>query len=91
MILSKSEKTKQLDKNLAEYAARLSANEFKTFSARACTWQKIPIRLQVCEAYANSVCRVRAADCNSFVRKALWGFPDSLNGADRNLSAPKNM
>jgi len=53
----------------------------KTFSAGACTWQKILLKLQVWNLFAIGEQIMRAADCKKW-RKALKGFFDKLNGAD---------
>ena len=49
-------------KSLAEFAAA-AANKMKSFSAAACTWAKILLRLQVCELFTTGEQGVRAADC----------------------------
>ncbi len=51
-----------------------AANKVRSFSAGACTWQKIPYRLQVCELSAKGGQGVRAADCNPLVKKGQWPF-----------------
>ncbi len=44
------------------------------FSAGACTWPKILLRLPVCELCAIGAQRVRAADCKRIVEKPHRGF-----------------
>ena len=61
-------------KSLAVESRPQAANKVRTFSAGACTWQKIPYRLQVCELSAISGQGVRAADCNPFVKKGQRPF-----------------
>ena len=51
-----------------------AANKVRSFSAGACTWQKIPYRLQVCELSAKGGQEVRAADCNPLVKKGQRPF-----------------
>ena len=41
----------------------------KSFSVGACTWQKILLRLQVCELCAAGAQGVRAADCRKLAEK----------------------
>ena len=52
----------------------------KLFSAGACTWQKIHLRLQVWNLFAYGEQIMRAADCKNW-RKSPKGFFDKLNGA----------
>jgi hypothetical protein len=61
--------------SLAEFAAA-AAKKLKSFSAAACTWQKILIGLQTCELgalYTTSVLQQAASPC----RKSPVGFYDS--------------
>ena len=53
-------------------------NRVRSFSAGACTWWKILLRLQVCELCALGAQGVRAADCSPFVGKARRGFRQAL-------------
>ena len=47
------------------------------FSVRACTWQKIHLRLQVWNLFAYGEQIMRAADCKNW-RKSPKGFFDKL-------------
>ncbi len=50
-----------------------AAKKVKLFSAATCAWQKIPLRLHVCELCAYNAQRVRDADCNSILPEKLLG------------------
>ena len=50
----------------------------ESFSAGACTWQKIHLRLQVWNLFAYGEQIMRAADCKNW-RKSPKGFFDKLN------------
>ena len=63
-------------KSLAEFAA-LAAKKIQSFSAGACTWQKIHLRLQVWNLFAYGEQIMRAADCKNW-RKSPKGFFDKL-------------
>jgi len=53
---------------------RKQKKELKPFSAGACTWQKILLRLQVCELCANGAQGVRAADCKKLAESPEGDF-----------------
>ncbi|MBO5170930.1 MAG: hypothetical protein J6J18_02945, partial [Oscillospiraceae bacterium] len=59
-----------------EFAA-LAAKKIQSFSAGACTWQKIHLRLQVWNLFAYGEQIMRAADCKNW-RKSPKGFFDKL-------------
>ena len=63
-------------KSLAEFAA-LAANKINSFSAGACTWQKIHLRLPVWNLFASSEQIMHAADCK-YLSKNHQRFFDSL-------------
>jgi len=46
----------------------------KSFSAGACTWQKILLRLQVCELCAFGAQGVRAGDCKNLAESPEGDF-----------------
>ena len=62
--------------SLAEFAAS-AAKRIRSFSAGACTWQKIHLRLQVWNLFAYGEQIMRAADCKNW-RKSPKGFFDKL-------------
>ena len=51
-----------LSKSLAEFAAQ-AAKKYQSFSAGACTWQKILLRLQVWNLSSEGRQIMHAADC----------------------------
>jgi len=53
---------------------RKQKKESKSFSAGACTWQKILLRLQVWELCANGAQGVRAADCKNLAESPEGDF-----------------
>jgi hypothetical protein len=53
-----------LEKGFAGFAA-LAENKLKSFSAGACTWRKIPLRLQVWNLFSEREQILRAADCKN--------------------------
>ena len=55
-----------------------AAKKLESFSAGACTWQKIPLRLQVWNLFAYGEQIMRAADCKNW-RKSPKGFSDKLS------------
>ena len=63
--------------SLAEFAAS-AAKRIRSFSAGACTWQKIHLRLQVWNLFAYGEQIMRAADCKNW-RKSPKGFSDKLS------------
>ncbi|MBO5169311.1 MAG: hypothetical protein J6B70_00980 [Oscillospiraceae bacterium] len=65
-----------LSKSLAEFAAS-AAKEIQSFSAGACTWQKIHLRLQVWNLFALGEQIMRAADCKKLSEKPGRAFPTS--------------
>ena len=52
----------RVQKSLPEFAAK-AANKIESFLAAACTWTKIPFRLQVWNLPAKGGQIMRAADC----------------------------
>ena len=48
---------------------RKRKTKLKSFSAGACTWQKILLRLQVWNLYAKGVQIMRAAECKKLAEK----------------------
>jgi len=59
---------KYITKSLAEFAAK-AAKKKQSFSAGACTWQKILIRLQVWNLSLEEGQIMRAADCKNLAEK----------------------
>ena len=64
----------QLVKKPRRVWRRRPPNRIKSFSVGACTWQKIHLRLQVCELFAVGEQGVRAADCKNLSEKPVRGF-----------------
>ena len=60
-------------KSLAEFAAA-AAKRSKSFSAGACTWQKILLRLQVWNLFAIGEQIMRAADCKNLAESPEGDF-----------------
>ena len=67
----------QLVKKASQSLLPEAANKVRSFSVGAYTWQKIQLRLQVCELCVSGKQGVRAADCKSLSEKPEGVF-DSL-------------
>ena len=61
----------------SQSSLRQQRKESESFSAGACTWQKIHLRLQVWNLFAYGEQIMRAADCKNW-RKSPKGFFDKL-------------
>ena len=68
----------QTVKKASQSSLRQQRKESEPFSARACTWQKIHLRLQVWNLFAYGEQIMRAADCKNW-RKSPKGFFDKLD------------
>ena len=68
----------QTVKKASQSSLRQQRKESESFSAGACTWQKIHLRLQVWNLFAYGEQIMRAADCKNW-RKSPKGFFDKLN------------
>ena len=67
----------QTVKRASQSSLRQQRKESESFSAGACTWQKIQLRLQVWNLFAYGEQIMRAADCKNW-RKSPKGFFDKL-------------
>ncbi|MDY2557077.1 MAG: hypothetical protein SOW29_01820 [Candidatus Faecousia sp.] len=70
----------QTVKIASQSSLRQQRKESESFSAGACTWQKIQLRLQVWNLFAYGEQIMRAADCKNW-RKSPKGFFDKLKEA----------
>ena len=68
----------QTVKIASQSSLRQQRKESESFSAGACTWQKIHLRLQVWNLFAYGEQIMRAADCKKW-RKSPKGFFDKLD------------
>ena len=64
----------QTVKKVSQSLPTVVGKKIKSFSARACTWQKILLSPLVCELCAMGAQGVRAADCKKLAENPEWGF-----------------